>query len=53
MLRICGRQTHRTNINITDLETYFKIFDFLPFPDFIIQALRRHFNDKLSHVMTL
>ncbi|XP_008179014.1 52 kDa repressor of the inhibitor of the protein kinase-like [Acyrthosiphon pisum] len=39
MPRICGRQTHRVNIHVTDPETYFKISVYLPFLDYIIRAL--------------
>ncbi|XP_008181234.1 52 kDa repressor of the inhibitor of the protein kinase-like [Acyrthosiphon pisum] len=53
MPRICGRQTHRVNINVTDPETYFKISVFLPFLDYIIQALHARFDDRLSDVMPL
>jgi len=53
MPRVCGRQTHRVNINVTDPETYFKIKVYLPFLDYIIQALHTRFDDRLSDVMPL
>ncbi|KAF0713597.1 52 kDa repressor of the inhibitor of the protein kinase-like [Aphis craccivora] len=53
MPRVCGRQTHRVNINVTDPETYFKISVYLPFLDYIIQALHTRFDDRLSDVMPL
>jgi len=53
MPRICGRQIHRVNINVTDPETYFKISVNLPFLDYIIQAMHTRFDDRLSEVMPL
>jgi hypothetical protein len=53
MPRVCGRQTHRVNINVTDPETYFKISVYLLFLDYIIQALHTRFDDRLSDVMPL
>ena len=53
MARICGRQTHRTNINVTDPETYFKISVFLPFLDYLTQALHTYFDNRLSEVIPL
>ncbi|KAL4154106.1 hypothetical protein QTP88_001939 [Uroleucon formosanum] len=53
MPRICGRQTQRVNVNVTDPEIYFKISVYLPFLDYIIQALHTRFDDRLSDVMPL
>lgn len=53
MPQICQIQTHRTNVNVTDPETYFKISVFLPFFDYIIQALHTRFDDTLSNVIPL
>lgn len=53
MPRTCDRQTHRVNINSKDPETYFKVSVFLPFLDFIVQALHVRFDQRLSDIIPL
>ncbi|KAL4104914.1 hypothetical protein QTP88_020190 [Uroleucon formosanum] len=50
---ICGRQTHRVNVNVTDPEIYFKMSVYLSFLDYIIQALHARFDGRLSDVIPL
>ena len=51
MPRICGRQTQRSNVMASDLESYYRRSIFIPFIDDLVGQLQARFQGLSSHAL--